>query len=104
MPKFIFAYHGGSAPETEEDRNQVMTAWTNWFGNMGDAIVDGGNPVLQSKTVTKDAVTDDGGPNPLSGYTIISAADYDTACEIAKDCPMVVDGSGSVEVCEIHEM
>ena len=104
MPKFMFAYHGGSTPETPEEGEKVMAAWTAWFGGMGDAIVDGGNPVLQSKTVTKDAVTEDGGPNPLSGYSIVTAAGYDEACEMAKGCPMVADGSGSVEVAEIHEM
>ena len=104
MPKFIFAYHGGSTPETPEEGAKVMAAWTAWFQEMGAGVVDGGNPVLQSKTVTKDAVIDDGGANPLSGYTIVTADGYDAACAMAKGCPMVADGSGSVEVCEIHEM
>ncbi len=104
MPKFIFAYHGGHTPENEEEGQKVMAAWGAWFTGMGDAVVDGGNPVLKSKTVTRDAVTDDGGPNPLSGYTVVQAADYDGACNMAKGCPMVADGSGSVEVCEIHEI
>ena len=104
MPNYMFAYHGGGAPETPEEGEKVMAAWMAWYGAMGDAVVDGGNPVMQSMTVSKDGVVDNGGANPLSGYTIVSADSYDAACEMAKGCPMVVDGSGSVEVAEIHEM
>lgn len=104
MPKFMFAYHGGHTPTDPAEQKATMDAWMAWFGAMGDKVVDGGNPVLASKTVTRDAVTDDGGPNPLSGYSVVSADSYEEACDMAKGCPMVADRSGSVEVCEIHEM
>ncbi|MGV6810732.1 MAG: YciI family protein [Brevirhabdus sp.] len=104
MPNFVFAYHGGKAPESPEEGEKVMAEWMAWFGTMGDAVVDGGNPVGMSRTVSNGGVADDGGANPLSGYSIIAAADHDAACEIAKGCPMVVSGEGSVEVAEIMEM
>ena len=105
MPKFIFAYHGGGMPETPEEGERVMAAWNTWYGQMADNLVDGGAPVGISKTVTAGgAVADDGGANPLSGYTVVQAADMDAACEMAKGCPMVADGSGSVEVAPITEM
>lgn len=104
MPQFMFAYHGGGMPETPEEGARVMAAWQKWYGDMGEALVDGGNPVGQSMTVSKGGVTGDGGANPLSGYTIVEAADADAACEMAKGCPMVADGSGSVEVAPIIEM
>lgn len=43
-------------------------------------------------------------PTPLSGYSIVEAPDQQAACDMAKDCPMVVMGDGSVEVAEIIEM
>ena len=103
MTKFVFAYHGGKAPESPEEGAKVMAAWQTWFGAMGDAIVDGGNPVGPSKTVSASGVADDGGSNPLSGYTLIDAADIDAAVEHAKGCPILQDG-GSVEVAEAIDM
>lgn len=104
MPKFLYIYHGGNSPETPEEGEKVMAAWMGWYGDMGEAVVDGGNPVMQSYTVSSDGVSHDGGANPASGYTIVQAESHDAACEMAKGCPMVLDGSGSVEVAEIHEM
>ncbi len=99
MPKFVFAYHGGSRPESEEDVAKVMAAWRAWMGSMGDALVDGGNPVGMSKTVTANGVEDNGGSNPLSGYTLVNADTIDAATEMAKGCPILQNG-GTVEVAE----
>ncbi len=104
MPKFLLAYHGGKAPTQPAEIEATMAAWQSWFGGMGAAVVDGGSPVGMSRTVTPDGVTGDGGANPISGYSVVEAPDHDAACEMAKGCPMVTDGSGSVEVAEIHEM
>ncbi len=104
MPKFIFAYHGGGVPETQEAQEAAMAAWGAWYENMGSAVVDGGAPVGQSSTVSSSGVAGNGGANPLSGYTVVEAADQDAACDMAKGCPLVADGSGSVEVAPIMEM
>lgn len=104
MPKFVFAYHGGKTPETPEEGEKVMAEWNAWFGEMGAAVADGGGPVGMSKTVGSGGVADNGGANPISGYSVIEAADQDAACAMARGCPMVKDGSGSVEVAEIVQM
>lgn len=104
MPEFLFAYHGGGMPETPEEGEKVMEAWNNWYGEMGDAVVNPGAPVGMSKTVAKGGVTDDGGANPMSGFTVVRADTIEAACDMAKGCPMVSDGSGSVEVAEVMEM
>ena len=104
MPEFIFAYHGGTVPETEEAGQKAMAAWGAWFDAMGENVVNGGAPVGQSMTVSSAGVTSDGGANPISGYTVVRADTADAACEMAKGCPMVVDGTGSVEVAPIIEM
>ena len=103
MPKFIFAYHGGKAPADPAEAEKVMAAWQGWYGGMGAAIADGGAPVGMSKTVTAGGVADDGGANPLSGYTVVEVADMDAALTLAKGCPILTDG-GSVEVAECMEM
>lgn len=102
MPKFMFIYHGGKAPESPEEGAKVMEQWNNWFSSMGDAVVDGGNPAGMSKTVSADGVADDGGANPVSGYSLVNAADINAAVELAKGCPII--GEGSVEVAEAMDM
>ncbi len=104
MPQFIFAYHGGKTPDTPEEGAQIMAAWQAWMGGMGSALVVPGAPVGLSKTVSTGGVADDGGANPLSGYSVVQADDIDAACDMAKGCPMVISGNGSVEVAELHEM
>ncbi len=103
MPKFVFAYHGGKKPETPEEGAKVMAKWEAWMGGIGENLVDGGHPVGMSKTVSTSGVADDGGSNPLSGYTLVNAADIDAACDMAKGCPILEDG-GSVEVAEALDM
>ena len=65
-------------------------------------MVDPGNPVGMSKTVSGDGVADDGRANPVSDYTVGRADGSDTAIAMAKNCPVL--SSGTVEVAEIHEV
>jgi len=105
VPKFLFVYHGGKTPDTPEEGQKAMEAWDAWYTGIGQAnVVDYGNPVGKSHTVSASGHTPDGGANPASGYTIINADDHEAACAIAAKNPMVMDGSGSVEVAPIIEM
>ena len=104
MPKYLFIYHGGGAPETPEEGEKAMAAWGAWYESMGDATVDPGAPVGQSHTVSKDGHVENGGANPVSGYTIITADSHEAACAHAAKNPLVLDGSGSVEVAEMIDM
>lgn len=104
MANYLFVYHGGGTPETEEEGEKAMKAWMDWFEAMGPAVVDGGNPVGKSSTVMAGGeVVPNGGSNPTTGYSVVSAASRQEAEDLAKGCPMVIDGSGSVEVAEIIE-
>ena len=104
MAKFMLAYHGGGMPETPEEGERVMAAWTSWLDELGAACIDPGNPVGKSKTVHADRIADDGGIDPLSGYSIIEADTIEAACEMARGCPILDGGKGTVEVAQIHEM
>ena len=104
MPKYVLAYHGGGMPESEEEQAATMAAWGAWFETLGSAIVDGGNPISQTKTVASDgSVSDGGGANPLSGYSLINADSIDAAAALAGGCP-VLEVGGSVEVAEAIDM
>ena len=74
------------------------------LGKLGTAIVDGGAPTGQAKTVNPDgSVADGGGANPLTGYTVVTAADLDAAVALAKGCPILSTG-GTIEVAETIDM
>jgi hypothetical protein len=105
MPKYVLAYHGGSGmPESEAEQAVIMEAWSAWFAGMGEAVVDGGNPIGQTKTVASDgSPSDGGGTNPITGYSLISAVDMYAAVGLAGTCPVLASG-GSVEVAEAIEM
>lgn len=100
MANYLLVYHGGGEmPSDPEAAAKSMDAWMSWFGKLGAAVVDGGNPVGRNWTITKDGTNEDGGPNPASGYSVISADSMQAALEMASGCPIIADG-GSVELCE----
>jgi len=104
MAKYLFVYHGGKKPQSDAEYAEVMDAWGSWFGAMGSAVVDGGNPVGQSSTVNSDgSVSSNGGANPASGYSLIEASNLDDALGKAKGCPILRSG-GSVELAEAFDM
>ena len=88
MANYLLVHHGGGAPESEAEQATVMQAWTDWFGKLGPAIVDGGNPASQSKAVAADGSVSDVGDDPVTGYSIVKADSLDEALELAKGCPI----------------
>lgn len=104
MTDYVFLYSGGSMPETEDEQAKVMTAWTDWFAQIGGALKDGGNPFGHGvKTVASDGSVTDGAGGSLSGYSVVKADSLDAATAIAKASP-VLQGGGNVVVYETIEM
>ena len=103
MSDYIFAYHGGDKPESPEAGAEMMAKWKAWLDGLGDAVVNPGTPLGMSKTVSASGVADDGGSNPLMGFSVIKAETMDAALEMAKSCPSV-DMNGTIEVAEMMEM
>lgn len=102
MPNYIFAYHGGKKPESPEEGAKHMAKWKAWMTGLGDAMVNPGTPLGKSKTVSADGVSNDGGPNPLAGYSIVQADDIDSAVKMAITCPFLE--MGTIEVAQVMEM
>ena len=99
MPKFLVTYHGGGMPESEEGRQQAMAAFAAWIAATGKALVDPGAPLGASKTVSPDSVTDGPAQGPANGYSILDAADLDSAVDLVRAHPYVERG-GSLQVSE----
>ena len=103
MPNYVLAYHGGKTPESPEEGAKQMAKWNAWVGGLGDAVVNPGTPLGKSKTVSSGGVSDDGGSNPLLGFSIVKADSMDAALEMAKACPTLEIG-GTIKVAEVMEM
>jgi hypothetical protein len=102
MTTYLLAYMGGTMPETEAEQQEQMAAWGAWFGSLGEAVVDGGNPFNGSLSVTS-AGTSEGAGSGLGGYSLVQADDLAAAAALAKGCPLVA-GGGTVDVYETIPM
>ena len=103
MASYLLAYTGGSTPETEEARDAQMAAWGKWFQDLGEAVVDPGNPFGPSKAIAADGSVGDGASSGLTGYSVLAADSLDSATEMAKGSPVFAVG-GRVDVYETLEV
>ena len=103
MAKYLLLYGGGSMPETEAETAAVTKAWTDWFTELGPAVVDPGNPFnADSKTISAGPTIVDAKAT-ASGYSVIEADSLDAATDLAKGCP-VLAGGASIGVYETFEV
>jgi len=88
-------------PGTEAEQAAVMQAWGAWYGGLGNAVVDGGNPFTPAaKSIASNGTVSDGPIGTMAtGYSIIKADSLDEAVEKAKGCP-VLQGGGQITVYE----
>jgi hypothetical protein len=71
----------------------TKATWEAWFRELGDALVDLGNPVLDDRSAVGEA----GSGLPLGGYTLVEAESLAQAARLASGCPILGEG-GAVEV------
>jgi hypothetical protein len=78
-----------------------MKAWTEWMGELGDGLKDGGNPFTpEAKTIATDGSVSDGAVGTsATGYSIIKADSLDAAVKMAQGCP-VLQGGARISVYE----
>ena len=101
MAKYVLLYSGGAMGATPAAQKAQLEAWGAWFGTLGKAVVDAGNPFSDKvKSVSSDARVKDG---PIgqraTGYSIVEAPSIDTAADLAKGCPVLTSG-GQITVYE----
>jgi hypothetical protein len=97
MGKYLFAYKGGAMAQTDEERQAAMEAWGQWFGRLGQAVVDPGAPFSTSAAVGNGA--GDTAGSGLTGYSVVQADSLAGATDLTSGCP-VLDTGGSVDVYE----
>jgi hypothetical protein len=100
MPNYLLLYHGGRIAQTDEDRTAAMAKWGKWMQDVGENLVDRGNPCSDVKSVSQTGPSEFS-DHRVSGYSIISAPSMDDATNCAQMVPLVDEG-GTVDVYEIH--
>jgi len=97
VPKFLVTYHGGTMPTSEEGLQQVTAAFGAWAAGAGKALVDPGAPLGKSRTVSTESVTEGIAQGPVNGYSVLEAADLDSAVSLVRNHPFVARG-GALQV------
>ncbi len=102
--KYVLIYYGGGMAQSEKERTAVMKAWGTWFGKLGKAVVDGGDPFSRAaKNVASDGQIKDGPIGQMaSGYSILEAKSLAAATALAKGCPVLKSG-GRIAVYETQK-
>jgi hypothetical protein len=94
MKNFVFIYYNPN-DMSGMPMDKVNAAWMSWFQQLGDKVVDAGNPFNSGgKAVEKSGVTTIEN-YPATGYTIVKANNIDEATEMAKTCPILEHSEGS---------
>jgi|ERR671914_173436 hypothetical protein len=109
MKKFLLLYMSPVSAEEQmakpqaEDMEKAMQPWIEWFGEVGEGLLDQGMPLGNSKHVTTSEVSE--GASHIMGYSMIQAESMEKALELAQKQPHLTMGEGrSVEVLETLSM
>lgn len=108
MTKYLFLYRNPPPPDVQPspaEMQAMFAQWTAWkekfkahVVDMGDGLKHGGKQ-LEGGKVTDLALAD--AKEIIGGFSVIQAASYDEALQVARECPIVhMPGS----VIEIREM
>jgi len=85
----------------EEDKKALIQAWNDWRDMLGSTRVGGGAVKFGGKSATKNGTQD--ADNLTTGFAIVEVDSMDEALKYAAQAPMVVDGTGSLDVYEMLE-
>lgn len=103
MKNYVFIYYNNGIRE-DVSPEDFKAEWSGWFGNLGDKLVDAGNPFNGGgKAVEKSGVTTIENW-PSTGYSIVKANGMDEAVDMAKGCPVLNEPDGAVRVYETMPM
>ncbi|HUM50182.1 MAG TPA: YciI family protein [Chitinophagales bacterium] len=114
MTNFLLVFRNDYSKQPQssspEEMQAVMQQWMDWIGGIAaqNKLVDGGSALgSKGKVVRANNVITDGPYTEIKeligGYTIVKAASFEEAAELAKGCPILKVG-GNVEVRDIVKM
>ncbi|MFV1970663.1 MAG: YciI family protein [Acidimicrobiia bacterium] len=104
MSQFILVYKGEAtdmSEMTQEEGMEVMAKWGVWMENVGTALTDIGAPFGQGTSVVDDGSA--GSAAPLTGYSIVEAADMAGAQALCDKHPFLSEGAGNFAI-DVYEL
>jgi hypothetical protein len=102
MGSYLLLYHGGAAPTSPAEGEQVMKAWVGWFTTLGDKVEHAGNPTSTTQTVAADGSVSDA-TSGVTGFSVLKADSWAGAIALAESCPHRAAG-GTIEVVQVDAM
>jgi hypothetical protein len=107
MKKFLVTYHAPAhamaqtANTTPEQQAEGMKMWMNWFGKLGNHVVDMGAPLMNGQEIDNNGHAHSSN-RQVSGYTIIQAEDIEQAKALMEGHPHT-SGWHPDATLEVHE-
>jgi hypothetical protein len=93
MATYLFTYRSAKDYETTDE---TYGEWMSWFGELGPAVKELGNPIFDRREVGDCRAE----TTVLGGYSLIEADCFEEAVGLAIRCPALAH-RGGVEVGEI---
>ena len=100
MERYLIVFRGSTVDETEGPQHEPAR-WDAWFEALGSSLVDRGALSHSSVEVPSRLLGPKLSSSALSGYSIITAADFNDAVRVAEACP-IFDEKGSVEIARLR--
>ena len=114
MKEFVMIFRSEPAMEAQvspEVMQQQIAAWQNWMGSIAaqNKLASTGNRLGFDGRAVKPGNVVTNGPyveikEMVGGFIIVRAESIDEAVGMAKSCPMIVGGVGTVEIRDIIPM
>ena len=101
MERYLIVYRGSTVDEAEGPEHDAER-WLAWFDSLGAALLDRGSLAHNSVEVPSRLLGPKLSSASLSGYSIISAVDFNEAVRLAELCP-IFDEKGSVEIARLRD-
>ena len=99
MKKYLFLYYNKNS-----DMGGSMEDWENWAKELGDKLIDFGNPLAEGGQAVNSEGVMDVKDMPATGYSLIKAGSMDEAVKYAKSNPLLKSSTGAVCVYETLPM
>lgn len=110
MQKYLFVYRTPagserSGPPSPAEMQAMMASWNGWKEKFKRQVIDLGDGLKPGGRQLKGGVVIDGAvieaKEVVGGFSIVSAADYDEAMTVARECPIVHIPGGRIEIREL---
>ena len=104
MPNYVVLHNAPVSAAAQMESNDpdmaaaVMQAWNDWSARVGSGIVDLGTPLGNGRRVTAGGAEEVG--TGVAGYSILQAADIDSAVTLLEGHPHLQMPGSSIDVHE----